>query len=69
MLGGKSIAIAGTPPKKRVIINAFDNMDAAVAAYNSPAFKEATKIGDKYATFRTLPSKDVDQALLMRLAA
>jgi hypothetical protein len=24
-----------------------------VTAYNSPAFKEAKKIGDKYATFRT----------------
>ncbi len=53
MLGGKSIAIAGSPPGKRVIINVFDNLDAAVAAYNSPAFKEAKKIGDKYATFRT----------------
>ncbi|HEX5213244.1 MAG TPA: DUF1330 domain-containing protein [Pseudolabrys sp.] len=53
VLGGKSIAIAGAPPKKRVIINVFDNLDAAVAAYSSPAFKEAKKIGDKYATFRT----------------
>jgi uncharacterized protein (DUF1330 family) len=53
VLGGKSIAIAGSPPGKRVIINVFDNLDAAVAAYNSPAFKEAKKIGDKYATFRT----------------
>ena len=53
VLGGKSIAIAGAPPLKRVIINVFDNLDAAVTAYNSPAFKEAKKIGDKYATFRT----------------
>lgn len=53
VLGGKSIALAGSPPGKRVIINVFDNLDAAVAAYNSPAFKEAKKIGDKYATFRT----------------
>lgn len=53
VLGGKSVAIAGSPPGKRVIINVFDNLDAAVAAYNSPAFKEAKKIGDKYATFRT----------------
>lgn len=53
VLGGKSVAIAGSPPGKRVIINVFDNLDAAVAAYNSPAFKAAKKIGDKYATFRT----------------
>lgn len=53
VLGGKSVAIAGSPPGKRVIINVFDNLDAAMAAYNSPAFKAAKKIGDKYATFRT----------------
>lgn len=53
VLGGKTVSIEGTPPSGRVIINVFDNLDAAVAAYNSPAFKEAKKIGDKYATFRT----------------
>ena len=53
VLGGKTVSIAGQPPNGRVIINVFDNLDAAVAAYNSPAFKEAKKIGDKYATFRT----------------
>ena len=53
VLGGKTVSIAGEPPNGRVIINVFDNLDAAVAAYNSPAFKEAKKIGDKYATFRT----------------
>ncbi len=53
VLGGKTVAIAGPPPKKRVIINVFDNLDAAVQAYSSPAFKEAKKIGGKYATFRT----------------
>ena len=52
-LGGKTVSIAGQPPNGRVIINVFDNLDAAVAAYNSPAFKAAKKIGDKYATFRT----------------
>ena len=53
VLGGKTVSIAGSPPNGRVIINVFDNLDAAVAAYNSPAFKAAKKIGDKYATFRT----------------
>ena len=52
-LGGKTVSIAGPPPKKRVVINVFDSLDAAVQAYNSPAFKEAKKVGDKYATFRT----------------
>lgn len=53
VLGGKTVSIAGAPPNGRVIINVFDSLDAAVAAYNSLAFKEAKKIGDKYATFRT----------------
>jgi uncharacterized protein (DUF1330 family) len=53
VLGGKVVPIQGDAPKARVIINVFDNMDAAVQAYNSPDFKAAKKIGDKYATFRT----------------
>lgn len=53
VLGGKVVPIQGEAPKARVIINVFDNLDAAVQAYNSPDFKTAKKIGDKYATFRT----------------
>jgi uncharacterized protein (DUF1330 family) len=53
VLGGKTVAIAGPAPKRRVIINEFDNLDSAVAAYTSDDFKAAKKIGDKYATFRT----------------
>jgi len=53
VLGGKVVPIQGEAPKARVIINVFDNLDAAVQAYNSPDFKAAKKIGDKYATFRT----------------
>jgi uncharacterized protein (DUF1330 family) len=52
-LGGKTAVITGAPPKQRVIINVFDSVDDAVKAYSSPAFLEAKKIGDKYATFRT----------------
>lgn len=53
VLGGKVVPIQGDAPNARVIINVFDNLDAAVGAYNSPDFKAAKKIGDKYATFRT----------------
>ena len=53
VLGGKTVAIAGEAPKKRVILNVFDNLDAAVQAYTSRDFLAAKKIGDKYATFRT----------------
>ena len=50
--GGKIVSIFGGPPKGRVVINLFDSLDEAIAAYNSPDYKAAT-IGDKYATFRT----------------
>jgi uncharacterized protein (DUF1330 family) len=53
VLGGKTVAIEGLAPQTRVVINVFDNIDAAVQAYNSPEFRAAKKIGDKYATFRT----------------
>ena len=51
--GGKTVALYGDPPKNRVVINQFTDLDHAVAAYNSPGYKAAKEIGDKYATFRT----------------
>ena len=50
--GGKTMSIEGTPPKNRIVINTFDNMDEAMKAYNSQAYKDARKIGNKYGTFR-----------------
>lgn len=51
--GGKTVALYGDPPKNRIVINSFDSLDAAVAAYTSADYKAAKAIGDKYATFRT----------------
>jgi len=50
--GAKTISIDGAAPKSLIAINQFDNMDEALKAYNSAAYKDARKIGDKYATFR-----------------
>ena len=50
-VGGKTAVIEGEPPK-RIVINSFDSLDQAVAAYNSAAYKEAGKIGNRYGTFR-----------------
>jgi len=50
--GGKTVAIDGAPPKSRIVINSFASLEAAVTAYNSPAYKEARTIGNKYGTFR-----------------
>jgi len=50
--GNKIAVIDGAPPKGRIVVWRFDSVDQAVAAYNSPAYKEAKAIGDKYATFQ-----------------
>ena len=47
----KVTAIEGTPPK-RVAINVWDSLEKAQALYTSGEYKEAQKIGDKYAKFR-----------------
>jgi uncharacterized protein (DUF1330 family) len=50
--GGKAVAIDGEPPKGRVVVVAWENIDKAQAAFTSDAYKENRKIGDKYAKFR-----------------
>ena len=50
--GGKTISIEGEPPQKRMVIGQFENLEKAHAAYTSPAYTEARKIGNKYAKFR-----------------
>ena len=47
----KVTAMLGAAPK-RVAINRWDSLEAAQALYNSPEYKAAQAIGDKYATFR-----------------
>ena len=59
--GGKSASIEGAPPKSRIVINTFTNLDAAVAAYNSDAYKKAREVGNKYATFRIYATEGVAQ--------
>jgi uncharacterized protein (DUF1330 family) len=50
--GGKTILVVGTPPAARVTVIQFESLDKAQAWVNSPAYKAAQAIGDKYATFR-----------------
>jgi uncharacterized protein (DUF1330 family) len=47
----KVTALEGTPPK-RVAINRWESLEKAQALYNSAEYKDAQKIGAKYATFR-----------------
>jgi uncharacterized protein (DUF1330 family) len=51
--GGNTQAIDGDPPKSRVVLAVFANMEKAQAVFTSPAYQEAQNVGQKYAKFRT----------------
>ena len=50
--GGQTAALFGEPPKPRIAIMRFDSVAQAKAAFDSPAYKAAKTVGDKYANFR-----------------
>jgi uncharacterized protein (DUF1330 family) len=50
--GGNTLAIDGDPPKPRIVLSVFENMDKAQAVFTSPAYLEAQNIGQKFAKFR-----------------
>ncbi len=65
--GGKLVAaslkvsqIEGTPPK-RVAIQVWDSLDQIQAWRNGADYKDARKIGDKYATFRSYAVEGMPQ--------
>ena len=69
-VAGSQFVAAGTatkiegeppPPSARVTIRRYNSMEDAKAAYSSPEYKEARKIGDKYATFRVFAIEGVQQ--------
>ncbi len=59
--GGESAAFYGEPPKPRIAIMTFESMEKAKAAFNSTAYKEAKKVGDKYAKFRVYAVEGLSQ--------
>ena len=58
---GKTVSLDGEPPKKRVIINEFTDLDHAVAAYSSPEYNAARAVGRKYADIRMFAVEGVSQ--------
>ena len=60
-LGGKVTVLDGEPPKARVVVQVWDSIEAIQAWRNSKDFKEARKIGEKYAKFRTYAVEGVSQ--------
>jgi uncharacterized protein (DUF1330 family) len=60
--GGQNIVVyEGPSPGTRVAINRFDSLDAVQAWRNSDQYKEARKIGDKYAKFRSFAIEGLPQ--------
>jgi uncharacterized protein (DUF1330 family) len=69
-IAGSQFVAAGTatkiegeppPPGTRVTIRRYNSMEDAKAAFSSPEYREARKIGDKYATFRVFAIDGVPQ--------
>jgi uncharacterized protein (DUF1330 family) len=69
-IAGSQFVAAGTPMKiegdlppsgTRITIRRYNSIEDAKAAYSSPEYKEARKIGDKYATFRVIAIEGVPQ--------
>jgi uncharacterized protein (DUF1330 family) len=60
---GTATKVEGEPPSPstRVTIRKYNSMEDAKAAFSSPEYKEARKIGDKYATFRVFAIEGVSQ--------
>lgn len=59
--GGRTIALSGAPPASRVVVSVFDSLEKARAAYTSPAYLEARRIGDRYGTLRIFAVEGVSQ--------
>jgi uncharacterized protein (DUF1330 family) len=59
--GQNIVVLEGPSPGTRVAINQFDTLDAVQAWRNSDPFKEARKVGDKYARFRAFAIEGLPQ--------
>jgi uncharacterized protein (DUF1330 family) len=59
---GRITQIEGEPPKSRVVILQWENLEKVQAWANSPEYKELRKIGDKYAKFRIFAVEGLAQS-------
>ena len=59
---GKITPIEGEPPKSRVVVLQWENLEKVQAWVNSPEYKELRKIGDKYAKFRIFAVEGLPQS-------
>jgi len=56
----KLTAFDGEPPK-RAVVQVWDSMEKVQAWRNNPEYKEARKIGEKYAKFRSYAIEGMPQ--------
>lgn len=61
LAAGKAVPIEGAPPQSRVILLAWDSMEALQAWRDFAAFKDGRKIGGKYANFRSFAIQGMPQ--------
>ncbi|MBR0673355.1 DUF1330 domain-containing protein [Neoroseomonas soli] len=59
--GGRTVALAGAPPASRIVVSVFDSLEKAQAAYTSPAYLEARRIGDRYGRLRIFAVEGLPQ--------
>jgi len=61
LAAGDATTFVGEPPKARVAIFVFDDIEKIRTWQNSPEYKELKKVGDKYAKFRNYAVPGVAQ--------
>src|SRR5215204_878513 len=59
--GAKLTLVEGAPPPSRVALQVWDSIEQIQTWFNSPQYKEARKIGGKYAKFRSFAVEGVSQ--------
>jgi len=52
LAAGSATPLAGDPPKGRVVVLVWDSMEQLQGWFNSPDYKKARAIGEKYAKYR-----------------
>ena len=58
---GKPVSLFGEPPKGRLVIVQFENMDQLQKWWNNPEWQAAHKKGEQYAKFRDMAIEGVAQ--------
>jgi uncharacterized protein (DUF1330 family) len=61
LAAGTATSFAGEPPKARVVIHVWDSMEQLQEWFDSPDYKTARRVGERYAKFRNYAIPGVPQ--------